>query len=125
MGASHPSSLGTSVVVSHLDQGEHMTILMSDRDMAHPALATLAWDDDHTDIHAIAVISTVGGGQASFTCACGYETAVAARTDAHVELIEHALTTCANCGGPKPSTVAFGPKAGAMDTFPRCSACAL
>ncbi|MEU1800858.1 hypothetical protein [Streptomyces sp. NPDC019937] len=97
---------------------------------AHPALATLAWEDERTDVHAIAGgqhgVSPDGLGRYAFTCVCGFETAeCASPLDASAAIISHALNTCADCGGPKPSVIAFGPAAGQMDTFPRCSGCAI
>lgn len=92
----------------------------------HPTLAVLAWEDTRTDVHGV-----VGGqvgrhpngpGRYSFTCACGFDTGeLPSALDASAEIILHAMTTCATCQGKKPSHVAFGPCAGQLDTFPRCS----
>lgn len=92
---------------------------------AHPALATFYWGDERTDVHAVVGVQR-GAGRDAFTCACGYTTPECASVlDASAAIISHALNTCADCGGPKPSVIAFGPAAGQMDTFPRCSPCAI
>ncbi|MFE6634678.1 hypothetical protein ACFVFT_14925 [Streptomyces tendae] len=91
----------------------------------HPALATLAWEDERTDVHAV-----IGGqhgtgldgvGRYAFTCACGHKTPECASVlDASAAIISHALHTCAVCHGPNPATDLRGQ----MDVFPRCSHCA-
>ncbi|MFD8866041.1 hypothetical protein ACFV1F_16980 [Streptomyces sp. NPDC059590] len=92
---------------------------------AHPALATLAWEDERTDVHAV-IGGQYGLARYAFTCACGFETPECTNVlDASAAIISHALNSCADCGGPKPSVIAFGPAAGQMQTFPRCSRCAL
>lgn len=90
----------------------------------HPALAVLQWECERTDIHGVSG-GTLALGRYSFRCACGFETPQCATVlDASASIITHALNTCADCGGPKPSRIAVGPAAGQMDTFPRCSGCA-
>jgi cytochrome c553 len=87
----------------------------------HPALAILDWEDDRTDVHGIACSAQGrdtddGPSLFHFTCHCGFETAkhlTEAKDDATAELVEHALTACAMCHGPKRP-----------GNFPRCSGCA-
>jgi hypothetical protein len=90
----------------------------------HPALAILAWEDNRTDVHGVAC-STMGRYTDDglvlhhFDCHCGFETDKHETKDAATaELVEHALTTCAACQGPKPTGLPIG------DNFPRCSNCA-
>jgi hypothetical protein len=83
----------------------------------HPALASLEWEDERTDVHGIGC-STHGSRNdqtfVTYTCACGFETGQCpSELDAAADLISHALTTCACCHGPKHP-----------DNFPRCSSCA-
>ena len=86
---------------------------------AHPALAVLEWENTRTDVHGVACSTMArytddGPTLYHFNCHCGFETAKRQeKDDATAELIQHAMTTCAVCQGPKPS-----------DNFPRCSGCA-
>lgn len=89
----------------------------------HPALAVLEWESTRTDVHGVALTSHVrdtddGPSLIRFECHCGFETGKHETRDAAVaELVEHALTTCAVCQGPKdPGLIG--------DNFPRCSDCA-
>ena len=84
----------------------------------HPALASLEYEDERTDVHGIG--SACHGWSAqnerivTYTCTCGVTTPECATMfDATCALISHALRTCAQCGDEKPS-----------DNFPRCSGCA-
>lgn len=89
----------------------------------HPALAILEWESTCTDVHGVACISQAretddGPSLTWFDCHCGFKTAKHETKDAATaELVEHALSTCAVCQGPKdPGLIG--------DNFPRCSNCA-
>jgi hypothetical protein len=83
----------------------------------HPALASLEWEDERTDVHGIGCRTQGSRNDQTFvtyTCACGFETDQRpSELDAAADLISHALHTCAQCHGEK-----------AADNFPRCSNCA-
>jgi hypothetical protein len=56
----------------------------------HPALTVLAWEDERTDVHAVACRTHCDG--VSYLCACGFETKRRATDlDASADLISHAL----------------------------------
>jgi hypothetical protein len=90
----------------------------------HPALAILEWESTRTDVHGVACRTQDrayddSGSLVWFACHCGVETGKhAAEADATAELVEHALSTCAVCQGPKETGLPIG------DNFPRCFNCA-
>ena len=76
----------------------------------HPALARLPWEHDITDVHGIAC-GHYDGLTTALDCYCGYTTGQQSdHAAALAELVEHAISTCALCQGPK-----------SRDYFPRCS----
>lgn len=88
--------------------------------LVHPALSVegaARWDQ-----HAL--VRVTGSGLVLF-CACGHQAESQESPEAAFDLlVEHALTACAACKGPKPKVIARGAGAGGLDTFPRCASCA-
>jgi hypothetical protein len=112
--------LAATQIVNGLAKAERLANSDGSGSPVHPALAILDWGSTRTDVHGIAC-STMGRETDDgpvlyhFECHCGFKTAKhETEADATVELIEHALSTCAVCQGPKD----LG------GNFPRCSNCA-
>lgn len=77
---------------------------------AHPALTVLAWEDERTDVHGVA-LRTSGhnddGHFVQYDCVCGFKTAERATDlDASAELISHALHADDSPAVPTPATIA-------------------